>query len=157
VAATDAKELRAALAKLSQRHLVLIDTAGLGQRDEKLYGQYQMLQSTGLDISTYLLLNATSQYEALKETLQVFGADELTGAIVTKLDEAVSLGGLLDSLIESALPIAYVSDGQQVPDDLAPADGRALVSRAVELGTDPAPSLASAAGRGLDVRVGNRL
>ena len=131
--ATDAKELRAALGKLRSRRLVLIDTAGMGQRDERLYQQYQMLRATGLAINTYLVLSATAQLRALQETIRVFRANELAGAIVTKLDEAVSLGGLLDALIESELPLAYVSDGQKVPNDLAPASARHFVDRAVRL------------------------
>ncbi|NND67030.1 MAG: flagellar biosynthesis protein FlhF [Halioglobus sp.] len=142
VVATDAKELRSALRKLASRHLVLIDTAGMSQRDEKLHGQYQMLEDTGLDIRTYLVLSATAQREALQETIQAFKGAELAGAIATKLDEAVSLGGLVDTLIENSLPLAYVSDGQQVPNDLAPAAARSIVARAVALAADGAEDAA---------------
>lgn len=152
VVATDAKELRAALGKLASRHLVLIDTAGMSQRDEKLHGQYHMLRDTGLNINTYLLLSATAQHMALQETVRVFEDDMLTGAIVTKLDEAVSLGGLLDTLIESALPLAYCSSGQQVPDDLAPASARALVGKAVELYSEGAAQAPLESGSGRQSR-----
>ena len=134
VVATDAKALKSALGKLAKCHLVLLDTAGLGQRDEKLYAQHQMLTAAVRDIRTYLVLSAAAQGEALRETAERFGTADLTGAIVTKVDEAVSLGGILDALVEHALPLAYVSEGQQVPDDLAPAVARSLVARAAELG-----------------------
>ena len=134
VAATDAKALKSALGKLARCHLVLIDTAGMGQRDEKLYAQYQMLHAASRNIRTFLVLSAAAQSEILKETVQRFGDAELAGTIVTKVDEAGNLGGVLDALIEHALPLAYVSNGQQVPDDLAPAVARSLVARAVELG-----------------------
>ncbi|GAB5452994.1 MAG: hypothetical protein Hals2KO_33220 [Halioglobus sp.] len=134
--ATDSRELHAALDQLTPRPLVLIDTAGMSQRDARLYEQYRMLVASGYDIDTYLVLAASAQFGALTETLQVFGERDLTGAILTKVDETASLGGALDALIESGLPLAYVSEGQQVPDDLAPAQARQLVAKAVQLAAE---------------------
>ena len=134
--ATDSRELHAALDQLTPRPLVLIDTAGMSQRDARLYEQYRMLIASGYDIDTYLVLAASAQFGALTETLQVFGERDLAGAILTKVDETASLGGALDALIESGLPLAYVSEGQQVPDDLAPAQARQLVAKAVQLAAE---------------------
>ena len=88
VVATDAKQLEAALAKLAKKKLVLIDTAGMSQRDIRLYEQFQTLNSVGYDIETHVVLSATAQPSSLNEVVRVFGSDALTGAIITKLDEA---------------------------------------------------------------------
>ena len=133
VVATDGRELQDALRKLASRRLVIIDSAGMSQRDPRLYEQYRTLNSVGFELETYLVLSAAAQLNALRETVDAFHAGDLAGAIVTKLDEAVNLGGLLETLIESSLPLAYTSDGQQVPDDFAPGAARPLVDRAVEL------------------------
>lgn len=136
VVATDGRELQDALAKLESRRLVLIDTAGMGQRDLRLYQQYRTLHSVGYDIDTYLVLSATAQLRTLRETIEVFGDNDLEGAIVTKVDEAGELGTVLEALIESDLSLAYVCSGQQVPNDLSPAVAKQFVDKAVALVSD---------------------
>ncbi len=136
--ATDGPELSAVLKKLSSRKLVLIDTAGMSQRDIRLYEQFSMLNSVGYDIDTYVVLPATAQLHALREVVSVFGERELAGAIVTKVDEAVALGGVLDVLLDSRLKLAYVTHGQKVPEDLTPARARSLVAKAAELANQEA-------------------
>ena len=130
--ATDAKQLEATLAKLSKKKLVLIDTAGMSQRDIRLYEQFQTLNSVGYDIETHVVLSATAQPSSLNEVVRVFGSDALTGAIITKLDEATSLGGVLDTVIKNRLKLSYFSVGQRVPEDIMPARAEYLVSSAVE-------------------------
>lgn len=130
--ATDAKQLEATLAKLSKKKLVLIDTAGMSQRDIRLYEQFQTLNSVGYDIETHVVLSATAQPSSLNEVVRVFGSDALTGAIITKLDEATSLGGVLDTVIKNRLKLSYFSVGQRVPEDIMPARAEYLVTTAVE-------------------------
>jgi len=130
--ATDAKQLEATLAKLSKKKLVLIDTAGMSQRDIRLYEQFQTLNSVGYDIETHVVLSATAQPSSLNEVVRVFGREALTGAIVTKLDEATSLGGVLDTVIKNRLELSYFSLGQRVPEDIMPARAEYLVNSAVE-------------------------
>ncbi|MFT4518751.1 MAG: flagellar biosynthesis protein FlhF [Halioglobus sp.] len=131
--ATDGTELRSALKKLSSRKLILIDTAGMSQRDIRLYEQFSMLKSVDQDIDIYVILPATAQLRALCDVVNVFGETALAGAIVTKVDESVALGGVLDVLLSSRLKLAYVTDGQKVPEDIVPARARALVAKAAEL------------------------
>ncbi len=133
VVATDAAQLKSALCQLSPRKLILIDTAGMSQRDLRLYKQFSTLNSVGYDIDTYVVLSATAQQAALHEVVDVFGAAALAGAIVTKVDESVSLGGILDVVIGNRLNLAYVSEGQKVPEDIVPARADYLLSKAVEL------------------------
>ncbi len=132
IVATDATQLRKAFDKLSSRKLILVDTAGMSQRDIRLYEQFQSLTSVGYDISAYVVLSATAQQQAVNEVVQVFG-DALAGAMITKVDESAGLGGMLDVVIKNRLNLAYVSTGQKVPEDLIPARAEYLVGKAVEL------------------------
>lgn len=131
-----AAENRAELIQLLQSHerkkLVLIDNAGLSQRDLRLAVQLADLQAVRAT-KTYLVVSATTQEMGLDEIFRVFGQAKLTGCILTKLDEAVTLGPLLDRLVSHQLPVAYVSDGQRVPEDLRVARAGSLVARADQL------------------------
>ena len=131
--AADADELRTTLKNLMDRKLVLIDTAGMGQRDIRLSEQFAMLSGTGTPIQTYLVLSATTQTAVHDEVLRTFDRTALKGCILSKVDEAMSLGGLLSLLIHKQLPLAYVANGQRVPEDLHPARGKDLVNRAAQL------------------------
>lgn len=133
VVATDGPELQSALDQLSPRKLILIDTAGMSQRDLRLYEQFSTLNSVGYDIDTYVVLSATAQHRALHEVVDVFGKNALAGAMVTKVDESVGLGGVLDVVIKNRLRLGYVSQGQKVPEDLIPARVEYMIDKAVEL------------------------
>lgn len=124
-------ELRTALDDLSGRRLVLIDTAGMSQRDIRLSEQLALLQGGSPPVRAYLVLSATAQRSALEEVVTAFRGAPLEGCIVTKLDEATGLGGVLSVVVEQRLRVAYVSDGQRVPEDLRPARAHHLVSKAV--------------------------
>jgi flagellar biosynthesis protein FlhF len=133
VVATDGPQLQSALDQLSPRKLILIDTAGMSQRDLRLYEQFSTLNSVGYDIDTYVVLSATAQHRALHEVVDVFGKNALAGAMVTKVDESVGLGGVLDVVIKNRLSLGYVSQGQKVPEDLIPARVEYMIDKAVEL------------------------
>jgi flagellar biosynthesis protein FlhF len=126
-------ELPELLDRLGERRLVLIDTAGLSQRDTRLAAELAMLGATSDRIETSLVLSAAAQAGAIEESVEQFAAGHPATCMLTKLDEATSLGGALSVLIRSKLPLAYVSDGQRVPEDLVPARSHQLVARAVEL------------------------
>lgn len=132
-AAGDAEELRATLDGLHDKPLVLIDTAGMSQRDMRLNEQLAVLQASSARMRTYAVLSATTQRAALDETVRAFKRIPLAGCVLTKLDETSSLGGALSIALQHALPVAYVGDGQRVPEDLHPARPHQLVSRSVAL------------------------
>jgi flagellar biosynthesis protein FlhF len=133
IVATDGPELKAALDQLSSRKMVLIDTAGMSQRDVRLYEQFSTLKSVGYDIDAYVVLSATAQQGSLNEVVQVFGKQALTGAMITKVDESSSLGAVLDVVVKNDLELGYVSTGQKVPEDIMPARVEYLITKAVEL------------------------
>ncbi len=132
--AGSADKLREALDSLQDKELVLIDTAGMSQRDMQLNQQLQMLQAEALPpIKTYLTLATNCQRGVLTETGDKFRDMPLAGCILTKVDETTSMGGALSVAIENGLPIAYFCDGQQVPEDIHLARAHGLVSRSVSV------------------------
>ncbi|WP_457673211.1 flagellar biosynthesis protein FlhF [Thiolapillus sp.] len=131
--AGDRDELAAALNHARDRKLVLIDTAGVSQRDMHLTEKLSSLNVGEQGIRNYLVLSATAQARVQNEVIRSFRKAGLHRCILTKIDEAGSLGGTLATLARHGLPAAYVSDGQQVPDDLHPARAEKLVKHAVEL------------------------
>lgn len=132
--AKDAKELADSLLSLRDKSLILIDTAGMGQRDKRLSEQLgQLIQNTRLRIRPYLVLSATSQNQVLDDAVKQFKTLPLSGCIFTKLDECLSLGESISVAIENGLPVGYVTNGQQVPEDIKVADANYLVSEAERL------------------------
>lgn len=119
------------LDELSDHHLVLIDTAGLNAGDRGWQEQMDELAQSRHPIQTYLLTAATSQPRIMKSNWHLYKAMGLSGCVITKLDEALTLGEVLDFAVESHLPVAYYTDGQKIPQDLHRAGAGALVKLAV--------------------------
>ncbi len=131
--ASSASELQAVLHDLGDRRLVLIDTAGMSQRDLRLSEQFALIRAGQSAIKCYLVLAAPTHEAGIDEILRAYAPVRPVGCILTKVDEAPSLGGVLTQLIEHRLPVAYMSDGQRVPEDLYAARAHQLVSRCVAL------------------------
>ncbi|WP_456380698.1 flagellar biosynthesis protein FlhF [Thiolapillus sp.] len=140
--AGDRDELAAVLNHAQDRKLVLIDTAGVSQRDLHLTEKLSSLSLGGQRIRNYLVLSATGQTQVQSEVINSFRKAGLHRCILTKMDEASSLGGTLGMLAQHGLPAAYIADGQQVPDDLHPARAEKLVKHAVRLMQQQEQSLA---------------
>ncbi|MBX6391881.1 MAG: flagellar biosynthesis protein FlhF [Burkholderiales bacterium] len=127
--AHDADALRDVLVAIGNKHLVLIDTPGLGQRDDRVAEQRQSLMAN--NVQRLLVLNAASQAEALEDVVAVHRAGGLAGCLLTKIDEAVKLGSALDVLVRHRLPLHYVANGQRVPEDLHLPNRAYLIHRAL--------------------------
>ncbi len=121
---TDEVEMRIALGELQNKHTILIDTVGMSQRDKRVEAQIAMLRNAS--VKRLLCICATSQMGTLEEVALAYG-DKLTGAIITKLDEAVTLGGVLDVIIRKKFPLYYIANGQRVPEDLLIPDVPTLI------------------------------
>jgi flagellar biosynthesis protein FlhF len=128
-----ARDLAPTLRSLKDTRLVLIDTAGLSQRDPRLASELNLLTSAHARMETCLVLSAAAQAGSIEESVTRFAPANASSCVITKLDEATSLGGIISTLIRSRLPVAYVSEGQRVPEDLSPARAHQLIARAVEL------------------------
>jgi flagellar biosynthesis protein FlhF len=124
--------LAGTLERLADYPLVLVDTAGLGQRDRALAAQFNWI-SAARRVRSYLVLPANARNEDLDEVIRRFRCASPEGAILSKLDETGRLGGALSVLIRQRLPLAYVTDGQRVPEDLHRAHAHRLVLRLGEL------------------------
>ncbi len=132
----DAEDLQLTLAELRNKHLVLIDTVGMGQRDQMVAEQVAMLSNCGCEVQRLLLLNATGNGDTLDDVVRAYQGNGLQGCIITKVDEAVSLGVVLDTVIRHQLPLHYVANGQKVPEDLHAVNAEYLLHRAFK----PAPA-----------------
>lgn len=115
-AVRDTEDLRLTLAALKHKHLVLIDTIGMGQRDGRVAAQTEMFDATG--VQRLLLLNATSSGDTLDDVVRMYHGTGVIGCIPTKLDEALTLGAVLDVAVRHKLALHYIADGQRVPEDL---------------------------------------
>ncbi|WP_409265986.1 flagellar biosynthesis protein FlhF [Massilia sp. BHUDP2] len=156
----DEADLRIALKELKNKHTVLIDTIGMSQRDQMVTEQVAMLSESGTDVKRLLCLNATSTGETLNEVVRAYQGSGLAGCIMTKLDEAASIGNVLDVVIRQKLNLHYISNGQRVPEDLHLADRAMLVDRAfrnnrhaqAQFGDADLPLMMAAAGNDRSLR-----
>jgi flagellar biosynthesis protein FlhF len=130
--AYDADSLRHVLDLLRGCNTVLVDTAGVAGGDPRLAQQLDVLSNAG-DLRACLVLAANAQAPSLDEAVRSYLPLKPHACILTKLDEAPSLGGALSVVIRHRLPIDYITDGQRVPEDIAAADARALVCRAAQV------------------------
>ena len=112
----DQNELRQTLVELQHKHMVLIDTMGMSQKDKLVPELTDML--AGCDVQRLLLLNSTSRGDTLDDVVRAYAGDSLAGCILTKIDEAASLATVLDVVMRHGLKLQYVSNGQRVPEDL---------------------------------------
>ncbi|WP_028449584.1 flagellar biosynthesis protein FlhF [Chitinibacter tainanensis] len=130
----DETDLQLTLGELSERHLVLIDTVGMGQRDQRIGEQLAMLGHD--NVGTILLLAANAHAGTLDDVARRYRNHHLLGCILTKLDETVALGGSLDVAIRHRLPLQFVTNGQRVPEDLHRANLSYLLDRAFKTQQD---------------------
>ncbi len=134
--AHDVSTLADFLQMYMNRKLVLIDTAGVAQRDERVGELLAALSSA--QVRKVLVLNAASQAEAIDETIEAYQGRNAAGVVLSKVDEAVRLGGALDCLIRHRLTLQGVANGQRVPEDWHRPEPRMLVDRALSGGASQA-------------------
>ncbi len=137
--ATTQGELYALLASLRQKKMILIDTAGMSQRDLQLSQQLTSGHDGITNVRNYLVISAATQLNVMNDIVASFGKMGLKGCILTKVDEALQLGNVLTLLIETQLPMALLSSGQRVPEDLDTVRSRELIDRAIVLGHQRQP------------------
>jgi flagellar biosynthesis protein FlhF len=125
--------LEKVLYSLRSKTLVLVDTSGLNRHDSRLQQQLQSIDDQGEKVQSVLVLPATSQSEVVKSVYHTYKTENLSASVVTKLDESMNIGEVLNLSIERQLPIAYVSEGQEVPDDIDLAHATKLVKKAIGL------------------------
>jgi flagellar biosynthesis protein FlhF len=136
--AQDLPTLREMLATMVHKRLILIDTCGVSQRDERLAEMLDLLAnagSTNRPVQRVLLMNSASHAETLEEAARAWRAQECIGAILTKLDEATRIGGSLDISLRHRLTLLGLTNGQRVPEDWHAANGKLLAHLALKPAT----------------------
>jgi flagellar biosynthesis protein FlhF len=134
--AHDRASLEDLLDLLAAKRMVLIDTAGMAQRDTRTGELLDMLSHRA--VQKLLVVNAAQQGETIEDVLVAYRANVARGVILSKMDEAVKLGPALDALIRHRLKIIGVANGQRVPEDWHRLSSHALVHRALR----PTPGIA---------------
>jgi len=130
-AVKDETDLALALNELKNKHTILIDTVGVSQRDRMVAEQIALLSSNNAPIKKLLCLNATNTGETLTDVISAYKGKGLDGCIITKLDEAVTIGNTLDVIIREKLKLYYIANGQRVPEDINLANKIALIDFAL--------------------------
>lgn len=121
------------LHSLRHKSLVLIDTAGLNRQDPRLKRQTDVLNELSHRIQTVLVIPVCNQLEVITSTYHSYKTDSLSSCVLTKIDETFSLGEALSLVAEKQLPVAYCTDGQDVPGDISMARPADLIRRAIYL------------------------
>lgn len=134
--AHDRASLEDLLELLSGKRMVLIDTAGMAQRDSRTRELLEMLSHRS--INRILVVNASAQGETIEDQIAAYAAHTCRGLILSKMDEAVKLGPALDALIRHKLKILAVANGQRVPEDWHRLSANALIQRALRAAAAPA-------------------
>ncbi len=129
--AADGEELRSLINSFSDKRLILIDTAGVSQKDTRMLEQIEDLQESDVSVTPYLVMSATTQLKAMNEIISAFSEFQLSACILTKMDETAETGNAVSALIEHQLPLAFITDGQQVPEDIHKANSRALIQQCI--------------------------
>lgn len=131
--AANKDELEQQLIRLHNKKHILIDTEGFCKRQDLLPDALAMLRDTQQDIHNYLVLSADMQKRIMDEAYRLYEPIKPKAVIITKLDEAVELGTVISAVIENKLPLAYLSNGQEVPDSLSAATSEQLINKCLNL------------------------
>lgn len=138
----DIKELNDVLYQLRNKSLVLIDTAGFGQRDERLEEELLELErNSKVKLGHFLVLPGTAQRIVLEDAYQRFSKVGIDGLILTKLDESLNLADALSLCLKYDLPLSYVTTGQRVPEDIEVANAKGFVEKVLMQIADTEPEL----------------
>ena len=134
----DSEDLESKLNELSQRHIILLDTAGVNQRDVLMIEQSQLLKEGSRNAHRILVMSSTTDLRTQEDVIMLHNQasidanqSRIMGAIITKTDEAAQIAPVLDSLMRHELPLMFLSNGQRVPEDLSQANVAYLAHRAM--------------------------
>jgi flagellar biosynthesis protein FlhF len=138
VAVQESEDFAQKLRALGQRRVVLLDTAGVSQRDIQMLEQSQLLYEGSPALKRLLVMSSTTDLRTLEDVILMHSSAvkaktdrALVGSIITKTDEAAQLAPVLDCLIRHQLPLVFLSNGQRVPEDLSQANTAYLLHRAL--------------------------
>jgi flagellar biosynthesis protein FlhF len=128
----ESNSLESLLRSLRHCSLILIDTAGFRHGDPHLKAQLKALADQP-QVKSYLVLSCNSQEQMLKASIHAYSPARLQGCVLTKLDETASMGEALGVIMQNRLPVAYTTDGQDIPKNIEVAKAHQMVAKAVAL------------------------
>jgi flagellar biosynthesis protein FlhF len=131
-AISDLDTVSARVAALPGR-MIMIDTPGIARNDAAAATNYRRWREQCPALQIMLVLPASAQGGVVDDVVENFGPKTSSCCALTRIDEAVSLGGVLSSLVRAQLPIAYCCEGNRIPDDIRPARAHQLIARAMDL------------------------
>ena len=138
VSLRDSDDLAAKLSSMKDRRVILLDTAGVSQRDTQMLEQSQLLLEGAPALKRILVMSSTTDLRTQEDVILMYQMAEkneksraVTAAIITKTDEAAQIGPVLDCLIRHQLPLMFLANGQRVPEDLSQANTAYLSHRAL--------------------------
>lgn len=132
----NASEMKQAARGMADLDLILLDTAGRSPKDEVKLQELAGILDEARPDEVHLVLSAVANASVLARTAERFAPVGTTALLLTKLDEAAGLGNLLPLLRDGGLPLSYLTHGQNVPDDIAPAEARRLAEAMLGLGSE---------------------
>lgn len=130
--AQNQETLITALNKLSHKKLVLIDTAGVSHKDQRVAELFAMFQACHVAVQPVLVLSAISQYHVLQKICQQYQPFDVDNCIITKVDEAEEIGAVISMLLNEKVAVSYVTNGQRVPEDLHWASNQTLLRSLID-------------------------
>lgn len=135
----DGEDLSSKLKELSGRKIVLLDTAGVSQRDTLMLEQSKTLQDGSQTAVRILVMSSTTDLRTQEEVIKLHnqaaqsnGVGKIEAAVITKIDEAAHIAPVVDSIIRHDMPLLFISNGQRVPEDLSLPDLDYLSHRAIQ-------------------------
>ena len=138
VSLRDSEDLASKLSSMKDRRVILLDTAGVSQRDTQMLEQSQLLLEGAPALKRILVMSSTTDLRTQEDVILMYQMAEkneksraVTAAIITKTDEAAQIGPVLDCLIRHQLPLMFLANGQRVPEDLSQANTAYLTHRAL--------------------------
>ncbi len=123
----DIQDIDKVLARFSSKDLILVDTAGRAKNHFQHMEELQALKNVLLPDEVHLVVSANTRDRDLEEIFHRFQNVGITQIAITKVDETLEPGGMLNLPIKKGVPLSYLCNGQKIPDDLHLAEGSRLV------------------------------
>jgi flagellar biosynthesis protein FlhF len=119
---TDPPGLREAINGLGAYERIFIDSAGRSPADELRLGELTSFVRCAPEAQVSLVVSATTSVRTLQRSIERFARVGFDDLVVTKLDETQARGVILSAIVQAARPVSFLTNGQNVPDDLEAAD-----------------------------------
>jgi len=118
IIASSPEDVRNGINKLNDRDLIFIDTTGRNPKDQSYVNELKAVYALGIPMETHLLISGSSSEHFMTESLSNYQNLPVDWIAFTKMDEAGGLGPIYNFSVQAKKPIAYLTTGQKVPNDI---------------------------------------